>query len=76
MLFTEAFKRAGKDLSADTLQKAFESSKPFDTLGITPPITWKKGNHSPPNEVRFFKADLEKKRFLPITGWRKAIDMK
>ena len=75
ILFTEAFKRAGKDLSPDTLQKAFESG-PFDTMGITPTISWKKGDHSPPNQVKFFKADLEKKRFVPITGWRKAIGMK
>ena len=75
ILFTEAFKRAGKDLSPDTLQKAFESG-PFDTMGITPTISWKKGDHSPPNQVKFFKADLEKKRFIPITGWRKARDMK
>jgi branched-chain amino acid transport system substrate-binding protein len=75
ILFTEAFKRAGKDLSPDTLQKAFES-KPFGTLGITPEITWKKGDHSPPNRVRFFKADMGAKKFVPITDWRKAKDMK
>jgi len=45
-------------------------------MGITPTISWKKGDHSPPNQVKFFKADMEKKKFVPITGWRKAIDMK
>jgi branched-chain amino acid transport system substrate-binding protein len=75
MLFTEAFRRAGKDLSPETLQKAFES-KPFDTMGVTPEITWTKGDHSPPNKVQFFKADLEAKKFVPITGWRKAKDIK
>jgi len=76
ILYTEAIKRAGKDLTPDTLQKAFESSPAFDTMGITPPISWKKGDHSPPNEVRFFKADIPNKRFVPITDWRTAKKMK
>jgi branched-chain amino acid transport system substrate-binding protein len=71
-LFTEAFRRAGKNLSPDTLKAAFETFRDYDTEGIVPPVTWKEGDHSPANRVKFYKADVENARFVAITGWRKA----
>jgi branched-chain amino acid transport system substrate-binding protein len=72
MLYTEAFQRAGKNLSPETLKQAFETFKDFDTQGVVPPVTWKEGDHSPPNKVKFYKADLENVRFVSITDWREA----
>jgi branched-chain amino acid transport system substrate-binding protein len=70
-LFAEAMKRAGKNLTPDTLKTAFETFRNYDTQGIVPPVTWKKGDHSPANMVKFYKADLDKVQFAAITGWRK-----
>jgi branched-chain amino acid transport system substrate-binding protein len=71
-LFTEAFRRAGKNLNPDTLKQAFETFQDFDTQGIVPLVTWKAGDHSPPNKVKFYRADIDKQRFVAITDWREA----
>ncbi len=71
-LFTEAFKRAGKNLNPDSLKQAFETFREFDTQGIVPPVTWKEGDHSPANKVKFYKADVENAQFNAITDWRSA----
>jgi len=76
MLYVEAFKKAGKNLTPDTLKKAFETFRAVGTNGVTSPVTWKEGDHSPPNKVKFYKADVAKVRFVPITGWRKARKVK
>lgn len=76
MLYVEAFKRAGKNLTPDSLKKAFETFRAVGTQGVTSPITWKKGDHSPPNTAKFYKADVEKMRFIPITNWRRAEKIK
>jgi len=72
ILFTEAFRRAGRNLTPDTLKAAFETFRGFDTQGVVPPVTWKEGDHSPANMVKFFRADVSKARFVAITDWRKA----
>lgn len=71
-LFTEAFRRAKKNLTPETLKKAFETFRNYDTKGIVPPVTWKEGDHSPANLVKFYKADVEKGRFVAISDWMKA----
>ncbi|MFH1351484.1 MAG: ABC transporter substrate-binding protein [Pseudomonadota bacterium] len=76
MLYVEAFKRAGKNLTPDTLKKAFETFREVSTNGVTSPITWKKGDHSPPNLAKFYKADVDKVKFIAITDWRKAKKVK
>lgn len=76
MLYVEAFKRAGKDLTPETLRKAFETFRDYDTQGVVPPVTWKEGDHSPANMVQFYKADIPNVKFVSITGWRKAREIK
>jgi ABC-type branched-subunit amino acid transport system substrate-binding protein len=44
MLFTEAAKRAGKDLTRDKLVKALESLKDYES-GISPPISYGPNKH-------------------------------
>lgn len=69
-LFGEAFKRAGKNLNADTLKAAFETFRNFDSGGIFPPLTYTNTSHEPPEMVKFFKADVPNKRLRAISGFR------
>ena len=70
MVFTEGMKRAGRDLSGETLMKAMEGIKDLDTGGICGTITFGKENRRGQKYVRIYKADIEKIRFMPVTGWR------
>ena len=70
MLFAEAIKRAGKNLTPESLKAAFETLRNFDTGGIFPPVTWTVKSHAPSKKVKLFKADVQKKALVPITDWR------
>ncbi len=70
ILFTEAIKRAGKDLTPDTLKDALQTLRNFDTGGILPLVTYTPQSHAPAKMVKLFKADVEKKRLVPLTNWR------
>ncbi|MBI5440002.1 MAG: ABC transporter substrate-binding protein [Deltaproteobacteria bacterium] len=70
-LFTEAMKRAGKDLTPESLQAALETLRGYETGGIFPPVSYTSASHAPPQMVKFFKADVPNGRFVPLTGWRK-----
>jgi branched-chain amino acid transport system substrate-binding protein len=76
MLFGEAFKRAGKDLTPDSLKAALETLKDYNTGGVLPPITYTSKSHEPPEMVKFFKTDVANKRLVAITDWRKPKVMK
>jgi len=58
------------------LKAAFETFKDFDTGGIFPPLTYTSKSHTPPEMVKFFKADVPNKRLVTVTGWRKPKKMK
>jgi branched-chain amino acid transport system substrate-binding protein len=75
-LFGEGLKRAGKNLTPDTLKAALETLKDFDTGGIYPPITYTSRSHAPAEMVKFFKADVANKRLVAISDWRKPKEMK
>lgn len=75
MLFAEAIKRAGKDLDPETLKNALETLRDFDTGGILPPVTYTPESHAPAKKVKLFKADVEKKCLVPLTGWRSPKDL-
>jgi branched-chain amino acid transport system substrate-binding protein len=70
-LFGEALKRAGKDLTPDSLRAALESFRGFDTGGVFPPVTYSSASHAPPQMVKVFKADVANSRFVAATEWRK-----
>ena len=76
MLFGEAFKRAGKDLTPDSLKAALETLKDYSTGGVVPPITYTPKSHAPGEMVKFFKADVEKKCLIAMTDWKKPREMK
>jgi len=48
----EAIKRAGPNPTGETVKKALESLKDFDTWGITPPFTYTNEDHRPTNRAR------------------------
>lgn len=75
MLFAEAIKRAGKDLNPDTLKNALETLRDFDTGGIFPLVTYTSKSHAPAKKVKLYKADVEKKCLVPLTGWRSPKDL-
>jgi branched-chain amino acid transport system substrate-binding protein len=52
ILSVEAIKRAGDNLTGESIKKALESLKDFDTWGITPPFTYTNEDHRPTNRAR------------------------
>ena len=53
ILAVEAIKRAGPDPTGESVKKALESLKDFDTWGITPPFSFTSEDHRPTNRARF-----------------------
>ena len=76
MVYAGAMKRAGKELNNMTMIEALEGFRDFDTKGLCPPITFKKGDHLGGKHCRFFKANVEKGLLDPFTGWKKPVEMK
>ncbi|KAF0121753.1 MAG: amino acid/amide ABC transporter substrate-binding protein HAAT family [bacterium] len=74
MIYTEAMKRAGKGLNYDTMVDCLEGFRDFDTKGLCPPITFKKGDHIGGKQCRFFRADVDKGLLVPLTGWKEPKD--
>ena len=72
MLLEQGLKRAGRDLTTEGLVNALESIKDFRT-GLTGAISFSPENHRGGNYLKIFKADVEKARMVPVTGWRKPV---
>ena len=71
MLFYQGFSNAGRELNTETFLKGMEATRNFDTEGICGVISFGPNDHKAIDNHRFYKADIEKKRFVPISGWRK-----
>ena len=52
ILAVEAIKRAGPDPTGESVKKALETLKDFDTWGITPPFSFTTEDHRPTNRAR------------------------
>ena len=76
IVFDEGLKRAGQNLTPESLKSALETLKDFDTGGIVPPVTFTPTSHSPANKAKLYKADVGAKVMKPITDWREPIAMK
>ena len=70
LIFAEGMKRAGKNLTNETLVDALEAIKDFET-GVSGPITFGPNKHKSTDYCKLFKADLKKKLLVPIGGWRR-----
>jgi hypothetical protein len=71
MIFYQGLKNAGGNLSRESFVNSLEAMKDFDTQGTCGVVTFGFDDHKPIENFRFFNADIDKKRFVPITGWRK-----
>jgi branched-chain amino acid transport system substrate-binding protein len=76
IVYAEGLKRAGQNLTPDTFKNALETLKDFDTGGIVPPVTFTSTSHAPSPLSRLYKADVAKGAMIPITDWRKPVEMK
>ena len=71
MLFYEGFKNAGRNLTRETYLNGLNSIRDFDTEGICGIVNFSPEDHKAIDNQRFYKADIDSKKFVPITGWRK-----
>ncbi|HTY24042.1 MAG TPA: ABC transporter substrate-binding protein [Desulfomonilaceae bacterium] len=76
ILFVEGMKRAGDNLSPETLKTSLETLKDFDMGGIIPPVTYTSASHAPTKLARLYRADPEKGVMVPITDWRTPKELK
>ena len=70
-LIHNALENAGRELTPETAVEGFEKIQNFDTKGICGIISFGPDDHKAIDYNRFYEADLEKERFVPITDWRK-----
>ena len=70
-IFTEALKRAGRDLSREKLITSLEGLYDFET-GMTPRITFGPNRRVGAAGAHVMLVDTEKREFVPAGGWVKA----
>ena len=68
--------RAGRDLNRESFVAGLEKIRNYDTSGICGVINYSPSDHKSIEENRLYKADVEKKILVPITGWRKPPETK
>ena len=71
MIITEGVRKAGKNLTNETLVEAMEGIKDFDTKGLCGLITFGPDVHKGNEYCRIYKADVGKGILDPITDWIK-----
>ncbi|MEW6613900.1 MAG: ABC transporter substrate-binding protein [Thermodesulfobacteriota bacterium] len=70
LICAEGLKRAGKNLSPDTLVEGYETFKNFSTGEISAPISYSKNNHKGGTMSKLYKVDVKNQTFIPITDFR------
>jgi len=68
----EGLKRAGKNLTREGLIKAWEGMKDFDMQGLSSNVTFGPDKHQASEYCKFYKADVKKGIFHPVSNWIKA----
>jgi hypothetical protein len=71
IICAEGMNRAGRRLTPDTLVEAYETFKNFSTGEISDPVSYSKNDHKGGEAYRFYKPDIEKETWVPITGYRR-----
>lgn len=69
LLFEDALKRAGDDLSPENVRNQIESTKDFDTKGLMDKISFSPDKHYGSDAIKFVKVNLEAKQFEPASDW-------
>ena len=73
-LIHKGLENAGSDLTPESFVEGLERIRNFDTDGICGIITCGPDDHKSVDYSRCYKADVDKKQFIPITGWRKSVN--
>ncbi|MBI4619401.1 MAG: ABC transporter substrate-binding protein [Desulfobacterales bacterium] len=71
MIVHEGLNRTGKNLAREGLIKAWEGMKDFDMQGLSSNVTFGPDKHQASEYCKFYKADVEKGIFHPISDWIK-----
>ena len=71
MMIHNSLQNAGRNLNKETVVEGFERIQNLDTEGICGIVTYGPDDHKPIDYSKFYRADVEKKQFIPITDWRK-----
>ena len=66
----EGLRRAGRDLTGETLVEAFETMQNFSTGDISSPVSYSNTDHKGGRGNKLYKTNVEKQRFIAITGFR------
>jgi branched-chain amino acid transport system substrate-binding protein len=69
MVFVEALKRTGKEVTREKFLKAIESINNFDTGGVSGPISFGPGQHNGIKTARWYSYDFSKKQLVPVSAW-------
>ena len=70
-VLAEGMKKAGKELSNESLVDALEKLRSFETGDLFGPITYTPNKHLGAEHCKLFKANVDKEGLVPIGGWRK-----
>ncbi|MFH1623890.1 MAG: ABC transporter substrate-binding protein [Pseudomonadota bacterium] len=70
MIWAEGLKRAGRNLTPDTLVQALETFDKFSTGGISTPVSYSSTNHKGGRGFKLYKTDMERETYVPITDYR------
>jgi branched-chain amino acid transport system substrate-binding protein len=70
VICAEGLKRAGRDLTPDTLVEAYETFQNFSTGGISAPVSYSKTNHKGGKGFKLYKTDIERETYVPISDYR------
>ncbi|MDY7031148.1 MAG: ABC transporter substrate-binding protein [Thermodesulfobacteriota bacterium] len=70
-LIREGLKNAGRDLDREAFLRGLEGINNFDTQGICGTVSFGPDDHKLIDDNRFYKADPDNMRLIPITGWRR-----
>lgn len=71
MVMVEGMKKAGDNLTGQTLKEGIESVKNFDTGGITAPLSYDPTQHTGGAQIKYAKVNVEKGYWEPISDWTK-----
>ncbi len=70
-VFTEAFKKAGKNLTRQKVIDALETFRNYDTGGLMPPITFTPTDHVASRSCKVYKMEAKNPMiWVPLTGFR------
>lgn len=71
MVMVEGMKKAGDNLTGQTLKAAIESIQNMDTGGITVPLNYGPTQHTGGAQIKYVKVNMEKGFWEPVSDWLK-----